>query len=176
MNEHLTTDVLIDYLHRALSPAEDAAVYTHLAECSTCAKAYEYEAALSEALRVHARDTERDFPSGIRTSVLDLIGRAPARPLTFGDALREWLRPMVAVPAAVAFALVLMLVSHFASQVEAPAIDAAYYLNDHAAMNGTMPFADATSAVPASLTSDEAVDNQSVAVLPAVAQMADNAP
>ena len=175
MNEHLTTETLIDYLHHALPPQADAAVYTHLAECPTCANAYEYEAGLSEALRINARATEREFPSGIRESVLGLIERAPARSVGFADALREWLRPAIAIPAAAAFVLVLLLVPHFAAQSGPPSIDAAYYLNDHAAMNGTMPFADATSAVPASLTTDEAVNNQSVAVLPSVL-MADYAP
>jgi anti-sigma factor (TIGR02949 family) len=169
MNEHLTTDTLIDYLHHGLPPQADAAVHRHLAACAQCKSAYDAEAALSEALRMHARDTDREFPSGVRARVLDEIARASAPSVTFMDALREWLRPAVAIPAAAVLAAAFLLAVPFNGQNQTPSIDAAYYINDHAEMNGTMPFADATAAVPASLTySNEAAENPSVAVLPAV--------
>lgn len=175
MNEHLNIEQLTDYLHHALDPESDAAAYAHISECTTCGAAYGREAALSEALRAQARAMERDLPVSVLTAVRSRIAVEASRSRAW-EAVRSWLRPAFVIPAVAIAAVVLFIgVPRFVASQQPATIQAAYYLQDHAEMNGTMPFADATSAVPASLTSNDAATDQSVAVMPAV-MTADDAP
>jgi hypothetical protein len=175
MNEHLNIEQLTDYLHHALDPESDAAAYTHISECVTCGAAYGREAALSEALRAQARATERDLPIGVLVTVRSRIVAEASRSRAW-ETVRSWLRPAFVIPAVAIAAVALYIgIPRFVANRQPTAIQAAYYLQDHAEMNGTMPFADATSAVPASLTGNDATTDESVAVMPAV-MTADDAP
>jgi anti-sigma factor RsiW len=165
MNQHLTQVHLIDYLHHALAPEDDAAVFAHLQGCAECQVLVREETALTEALQRQAAAEERDLPSGVEATIWARVDDLSA-PATFGDRLRAWLRPAVLVP----IAAVLVLALFFAPQVlrRAPqSIDAAYYLDDHAAVNGTIPFGDSSETIPASLTNASTpVDASAVAVDP----------
>jgi len=165
MNEHITTEELIDYLHHALAPEDDARVYAHIAACAPCSAVYEQETALSEALREHAQLQERDLPAGVSAAIWDAI--ALPQP-TFADRIRTWLQPMVLIPIAAVVLLALLLLPQLAHIIvptqtasiqsnHAPAIDAAYYLQDHVSTNRTVPFADTTAMVSSSLTTPIAV-------------------
>jgi anti-sigma factor RsiW len=167
MNEHLSIEQLTDFLHHALPPEDDAAVYAHINACIACRTLYEQEAALSEALRAHARASERELPAGVSAAIWDAIAM-PAP--TFADRLREFgaqfgalLRPVVLVPVAVVavFAVLLLpqvsrIVLPSATTASVQSIDASYYLQDHAAMNRTVPFADTAAVVSSPLTTSVA--------------------
>ena len=153
MNEHPNSEQLTDYLHRALAPEDDASVYAHLVGCADCAAAYEREARLGEALREHARSTERPFPEGVLASVRARVAAANSR--SIWESLRAFLRPALLVPVAAIAAVAFIVLPRFVMPQAPPRIAAGYYLEDHAEMNGTMPFADGTTAVPVSLESGD---------------------
>jgi anti-sigma factor RsiW len=151
MNEtHLTVEQLVDYLHGELPPQEDAAAHAHLAGCPDCSEARDAEASLSELLRAHARSEERELPAGVVARIWDAVDNARAPSLW--ARLFTAMRPAVALPAAVALALAL----YFARTLPhgTPKIDAAYYVENHAALTATTPFAQ-DSPLPVVLTSDE---------------------
>lgn len=164
---HISHEQLTDYLHRALAPEDDAQVYTHLENCADCRSTYQDEAALTEALRAHALTEERDLPSGVVAAVWSAI-EASQRRSTFGEILSAWLRPAILVPLAAVIVIALMVVPRFVPTSAPLTIDAAYYLQNHAALGSTMPFAD-TNVVPASLGSDDESQTTAVAVMPSMA-------
>lgn len=159
MNQtHLTVEQLVEYLHGELSPEQDAAVHAHLAECDFCSKAYDSEAALSGMLREHARAEEREMPAGLLARIHDAIEREHSTPAW--QRLAALLRPVVAVPAVAGLALVLYFgVTSLRGSLGTPKIDASYYVENHAALTATTPFAD-ESAVPVMLTSNETAADQ----------------
>lgn len=147
MMQHLTDEKLIDYLHEALSPQEDAAVYAHMETCPDCRKRYDAEVALSEMLRSHARRQEREMPPTLKAEIWN---RIRASEVSAENRLWNWFRPAFALPVAAAIALgVYFGVSHSGSNP--PLIEASYYLQDHAALNSTVPFNDRTSIDPADM-------------------------
>jgi predicted anti-sigma-YlaC factor YlaD len=159
MNEtHPTIEQLIDYQHGALGPSEDATIHAHLAHCQSCAEAHEAEASLTELLRAHARAEERELPASVAAGIRDSIERAPRTGAW--QALRAAFRPVVLVPAAVALAAVLYLGAHSWRVTPASTqIDAAYYVNSHAALTATAPFSE-DAPIPATLTSDTTTTDQ----------------
>ncbi|HEV7178633.1 MAG TPA: hypothetical protein VGN11_02080, partial [Candidatus Baltobacteraceae bacterium] len=114
------------------------------------------------ALRLHAKATERELPIGVVNSIWDAID-VPAQP-SFLERARSWMRPAISLPLAAAAALVLYfgVVAHQTpAQV---AIDAGYYLDDHAALTSTVPFGEG-NAVPVQLENDQSTNGaQTVAV------------
>jgi len=171
--QHLTTEQLIDYIHSALSPAEDASVYAHLETCDICRAEYETETAVGEVLRAQARAEERELPSTVKAAIWNEIRNAQP---TASDRLRAWFRPAFALPVAAAIAIA----AYFGNAAlhngqPATTIEAAYYLQDHDAMNGTVPFGDRTGANPEVLQNENAVfaDETAVTVEPVVATAID---
>jgi predicted anti-sigma-YlaC factor YlaD len=159
---HITDEQLIDYLHQALAPEDDAAVYAHLNTCGQCARAYEDEAALTEALRAHASAEERDLPSGVVASVWAAVEASRSR--SFLTRLTStWLRPAVLLPLAAVIVIALLILPRLGPSAPAQTIGVAYYLQDHAAMGSTMPFAE-TNVLPASLENDDQGQSTAVAV------------
>ena len=157
-HEHTTTEAIIDYLHRELSPEADAALLVHLESCAQCRAMYEEQARLSESLRSYARMTERDLPQGVVARIWDAVETQRAQP-SFGERIAAFFRPAIAVP----IATVLVVGAFFgytATHHNGPAttIDAAYYLRDHASLNGTMPFGEGS--VDPSLRGDESAGDQ----------------
>src|SRR5580704_999904 len=69
MNEHFTTDSLIDYIHGELPPAEDALAHAHLQSCGRCRAEFDRESALREALRLAARQQELELPSMLKAQI-----------------------------------------------------------------------------------------------------------
>lgn len=170
---HINQEQLVDYLHRGLAPEDDAMVHAHLDACAQCRLAYQDEASLSEALRANARNEIRELPSGVVASIWAAIAAARRRE-SLADRLLTWLRPAVLVPAMAVVVLALLLVPRFAQSPPSQTIDASYYLQDHAALGSTMPFADSDQ-VPEALENDDEGQTSVVAVMPAV-MMADVAP
>ncbi|MBV9270402.1 MAG: zf-HC2 domain-containing protein [Candidatus Eremiobacteraeota bacterium] len=170
--QHLTTGQLIDYVHSALSPAEDAFVYAHLETCQACRAEYEAETAVGEMLRAQARAEERELPSTVKAAIWNKI--RSAQPTT-AERLRAWFRPAFALPVAAALVIAAYFGSASLHRGIAPAIEAAYYLQDHDAMNGTVPFGDRTGANPAVLQNENSVfaDETAVTVQPVVATTID---
>ena len=170
MMQHLTHDQLIDYIHGALKPADDATVLGHLETCIPCADEYATEVRLSEMLREQAALEEREMPSMIKANVWQLIREAQP---SYGARLRAWLRPVYLVPAAAVIAVAAYFGPAYLSHREAPVlIDAAYYLQDHAAMNGSLPFGDRSEAAPAEFQANTVAANQPAAVAIPVAYTA----
>ena len=122
MNDHLTTDILIDFLHRALAPEDDALVHEHLGACAEC-----------------RRDYELEMPAAVVASVRQRI--RTARPSSL-ERLRAVLRPAIALPVAAA----LLVGGYFASPLSRPGsqptIDAMYYFETHAGQQVDNPFAE----------------------------------
>ncbi len=139
MNQHLTTDTLIDFLHGELASQDDARVHVHLAECQACRSAYELEALLGEKLRAAAAAEEREMPSLVAAAVWQRIREAQPGPFA---RLAAWLRPIVAFPVAAAILLGAFFASPLAHPSNAPKIDATYYLRAHAAQAGLSPLSD----------------------------------
>lgn len=151
--EHLTSDQLIDYIHRELSPEDDAAILVHIESCAHCRADYEAEAKFSDALRAHAKLTERELPAGVIHRIWSAIDE-PAAP-SLRERLAAFLRPAVALPVAAIVALAIYFgagANH--GNVAQQTIDAAYYLDDHAALTRTVPFGEG-NAVPSQLRNDQ---------------------
>lgn len=154
MKQHPTAEQLIDYLHRELQPSEDATMLAHLEECGQCRSLYESEARLSEVLRSHAHATERELPQGVVNSIWAAIEAQDVAP-SFWERLARALRPIIAIPvAAVAVAAAFVGFIVFHPNASATTIEAAYYLNDHAALTRSVPFSEGI-VVPTSLENDE---------------------
>lgn len=160
---HITDEQLIDYLHQALAPEEDAAVHAHLDTCGPCASSYQDEAALTEALRARASAEERDLPSGVVASVWAAVEASRSRSLLARLMTSTWLRPAVFLPLAAVIVMALLILPRLGPSAPAQTIDVAYYLQDHAAMGSTMPFAD-TNVLPASLENDNQGQTTTVAL------------
>jgi anti-sigma factor RsiW len=141
MNDHLSNDRLVDFVHGELSPADDALAHAHLAVCALCRENYELEALLSEALRSAAKAEEVDMPSLVAAAVWQRVRAATPGPLA---RLAGWLRPAVAVPLAAAVLLAGFIVSPLAHRA-GPTIDATYYFAAHAAQTGGTPLSERPS-------------------------------
>ncbi len=140
MTQHLSPDVLIDYIHGELTPEADAGVHEHLAQCAPCRDEYEAEAAVGEALRAAARAHELAFPSLVAAHVWEEV-RKP-RPAPFAG-LAMLLRPVVAVPLALAIAFgayYALPLGH--SAAPGRTIDATYYLEQHAGQEASDPLSE----------------------------------
>ncbi len=161
MMQHPTNDILLDYVHGELSPADDASVYTHIESCEPCRLEYEAEIALGEMLRAQAARDERDLPSSVKAEIWQRVRAGKAAIWTRG---LSWLRPAVAVPLAAAIAVAAYFGTTYLGPHGAPAIEASYYLQDHADMNSTVPFSDHTSANPVDLENAATVDTHQIAV------------
>ena len=143
MNDHLSTDLLVDFVHGELSPSDDAIAHAHLATCETCRDSYDLETTLSEALRSAAKADEREFPSLVSAAVWDRVRQA--RPGPFAR-LAALLRPAFAVPVAAA----LLVGGYFVSPLAHPAhptIDASYYLEAHAAQSSQTPLSERATSI-----------------------------
>lgn len=153
MNEtHPSLEQIVDYLRGELSPAEDAAVYAHIAGCRSCDDRRAEELAITEALRANARASERELPPGVVARIRDAAGRTRE---PFWEPVRTLLRPMVLVPAAVAVAAMLYAGFGGWQRATAPvAINSADYVTNYAAMAAGAPFGD--DAPPMVLTSNDA--------------------
>jgi len=147
--QHVSPEQLVDYLHGELPASEDAAVRAHLAACAECREAYDAEARLTELMRGHARAQERELPQGVVANIREAIA-ASQEP--WWSRFTASLRPL-AIGAAIAAGIV---VGTFASlrtwhsHAQASTIDAAYYLDDHAALAPTTPVGEGR-ALPAAL-------------------------
>lgn len=161
MMQHLTTDTLLDYVHGELPPAQDAAAYAHIEQCELCRAEYQAEISIGEMLRAQAARDERELPSIVKAEIWQRV--RSGKPAIWNRAL-GWMHPAVAVPIAAALALAAYFGTVSLGTHAAPAIEASYYLQDHAAMNSTIPFSDHTSANPADLENAAAVDTQQTAV------------
>ena len=129
---HLSSDQLTDFVHGELSPAGDALAHAHLAQCADCRAEYDAEIALGEALRSAARSDEREFPSVVKAVVWERIREMPPSPAA---RLSAWFRPLLAVPVAAALIVGAWFASPYAPHGSHPTVDAAYYLEAHAAQS-----------------------------------------
>ncbi|HEY8296630.1 MAG TPA: anti-sigma factor [Candidatus Baltobacteraceae bacterium] len=159
--QHATTDQLIDYIHGALAPEEDAFVHTHIDTCGACREEYASEVSLTELLRTHAAAEEREMPSTIKAAIWQQIRDAAPSP---AQRVIAWMRPAIALPIAAAIVLAAYFGLHTQPVSAAPMIDAAYLLQDHAAMNSTVPFGDRTGANPATLEGQSSASGDQTAV------------
>jgi predicted anti-sigma-YlaC factor YlaD len=161
MIQHPSNDILLDYVHGELAPAQDAAVYAHIEQCPACRSEYDAEIAISEMLRKQASADERELPSAVKAEIWERVrnGQPSLWSRTFG-----WMRPAVAIPVAAAIALAAYFGTTYIGPQGAPSIEASYYLQDHAAMNSTIPFNDRSSVNPVDLENAAAVDTQQTAV------------
>jgi len=171
MMQHLTNNELIDYLHNALPAQADAAVYAHLEQCASCREEYDAEAALTEFLRGYAAREEREMPATLKAEIWSRI--RGAQPTALQRLAALW-RPAMGVPVAAAIALAAYF--SMGHGTGAPAIDAAYYLQDHAALTSTVPFNERTNVHPAELEGATAASNQQQQTLASAASAADAIP
>ncbi|MBV8343464.1 MAG: zf-HC2 domain-containing protein [Candidatus Eremiobacteraeota bacterium] len=153
MNEtHPTPEQLVDYVHGELPAQQDAAVHAHLAGCLPCAQAHEAERSLTELLRAHARSAERELPYRVIAGIREAAAGAPG--LTGWERIRSAFRPLVLVPVAAALVVALYLGFGARHPATVTPINAAYYVDNHAALTATTPFSE-DAPVPAMLTSDD---------------------
>uniref|UniRef100_E6Q5F1 Zinc-finger domain-containing protein n=1 Tax=mine drainage metagenome TaxID=410659 RepID=E6Q5F1_9ZZZZ len=152
-DRHPTREELIDFQHRALEPAADAAVLTHIENCVPCAAIHDEEARLTELVRAHARSERFELPLGFAAATL---ARARERERShYLERFLSWWRPAVAVPAAVFFVLAAFLAPVVLPHLYRPTsqINALHDLRDHAALMATEPFEESSQA-PIVLASD----------------------
>ncbi|PZR58453.1 MAG: hypothetical protein DLM50_02930 [Candidatus Meridianibacter frigidus] len=165
--QHPTTERLIDYIHAALAPQDDAAVHMHLDECSECRQEHAVQIRLSEMLRADAAAHERELPPMLKAQIWNAVRSLEP---TAMDRVRAWLRPAYSVPVAAALIVAAFVapgyLHHNASG--APSIDAAYYLQDHAAMNGATPFGDHSGSAAAQFEETSNVDQTVLHAVPVV--------
>ena len=161
MTEHLKNQTLIDYMHAGLSPEEDARVYAHLEACTGCRSEYDSELAMTDMLRAFALADQRELPSSVKAEIWERIRSARPSALT---TLAGWFRPAIAIPAAAVLAAGIYFGTSYLSPRGPAAIDAAYYLQDHAALNSTVPFSDHVNASADGLESNAPKTPNTVAV------------
>jgi anti-sigma factor (TIGR02949 family) len=154
MNQtHPTIEQLIDYAHGEVSPHEDASIHAHLAACPQCARDYDAENQVTELLRSRAREQERELPPGLITAIYANAHARPAATSWFAR-LTAAVHPAAAVPVAAIVALAIYFASTgWHANARSSALDAAYYMENHAALATTMPFEEG-DAVPTMFTSD----------------------
>lgn len=143
MNEHLSTDFLVDYVHGELAPTDDAFAHAHLASCAVCRSDYDAEISLSEVLRGAAASEEREMPSSIKAVIWEQIRAAKPGPLAV---LATWLRPAIAVPVAALLVIGGFFASPLAHRPNTPTIAAAYYFQTHANQASRTPLSERASA------------------------------
>jgi anti-sigma factor RsiW len=137
MNQHLNADLLVDFVRGELAPEDDALAHAHLQTCSECRAEYDLEVALTDALRAAARAEEVEMPSAIKAAIWEQIRAAQPGPLA---RLAAFWRPALALPLAAALLLGGWFASPFAPHsAGSPTIDAAYYLEAHAAQTAQTP-------------------------------------
>jgi len=132
MNDHLSPERLIDFLHGELAPAEDALTHAHLQACAACRAEHDAEASLTTFLRSAAAAGELEMPSLVKAAVWQRIREAQPGPFA---RLASWLRPAIAVPAAALLIVGAYFASPLAHPAAAPTIDANYYFEMHAAQS-----------------------------------------
>lgn len=152
MMHHLNSDTLIDYLHRELSPAEDARVLSHLESCELCAGELQIEATLTERLRSAARVAEVELPLGMQSAIMARIAAIRANPW---ERFASWLRPIVVVPVAAALAAGAFFLSPLQQQAPArAALPVSYYLQQYAVHAQQNPLADHGTIIMSSFDDD----------------------
>jgi len=156
MKSHPSPEQLIDYSHGELAPGEDAAVLLHLEGCVPCRARYDEEASLSEALRNFAHASECELPAGVRASIFSAVDPSRVQP-GWTARLAAWLRPAVAIPVAAAVLIAAFAGYDSATHRSRTMIDAAYYLDDHAALTSAVPFNEG-NIVPTALFTTENAD------------------
>jgi predicted anti-sigma-YlaC factor YlaD len=134
MNEHLSPDLLVDFLHGELAPEDDALAHAHLSTCADCRRAYDLEASLAEAIRSAAKADEREMPSLISAFVWEQVRQAKPGPFA---RVAGWLRPAIALPVAAAIVLGGWFASPYAHPGNKPSVNVMYYLQTHAAQAGS---------------------------------------
>lgn len=153
-NEHPTLEELTDYVHGELPPQRDAAVHAHIAECEACAEAHDTEVRLGEVLREHARAEERELPLGFGQRIRDaaIASERPATP--WWEAFARALRPAIAIPvvATVVLAVYFVVAASHQGTAQMATIDAATYIDNHAALATDMPFSESLT-MPAAFAS-----------------------
>jgi anti-sigma factor RsiW len=159
-HDHPTLEQLTDYVHGELPEQQDATVHAHLASCTACAEAHETEARLGEVLREHARAQERELPPGFAQRIVSAAVAAQAQHAPWWESFARVLRPAIAIPAVAGIALAAYLAIGGSHQgtVNAATIDAAAYLDNHAALATDMPFAEGAM-LPTAFASSSSQDS-----------------
>ena len=148
MTQHYERESLIDYLHGALTPQADAAVFAHLEACGACNALYDEEASLGELLRSAARSEELELPSLVKARVWDAVRHETP---SWAQRLRTSWGPRIAVPVAAALAIAAYLGPNLRQQQPA-GVSASYFLDEHSAQAQQNPFGPGAS--PAVYTSE----------------------
>jgi anti-sigma factor RsiW len=140
MGRHPTTEQLIDYIHGALTPADDAAVHAHLSTCSHCRREYQAETQLSELLRAEAAARTRELPASVRAGIWAAVRRPEPAPWSWLGAV---LRPAFAIPAIAVLVIATYAVTPLGHpRPTGPTVDVSYYLEQHAAQALQVPLSD----------------------------------
>lgn len=161
MTEHLNNQTLIDYMHAGLAPEQDARVYAHIEACPDCRGEYDAELAMTDMLRAYAVADERELPSSVKAEIWDRIRSAHPSPLS---GLAAWFRPAIALPVAAVLAAGIYFGTAYLTPHAPVSIDAGYYLQDHAALDSTVPFSDRTTTDASDLESSTSRTPNAVAV------------
>jgi hypothetical protein len=161
--QHLTSDILIDYLHHELAPADDARVLAHLESCASCARELNVEATFTDRLRAVARAQELDLPLGFQSAIMARI--ASEKPGVWQSLGRLW-RPVVIVPFAAAVAAGAFFLAPVLAPPSSPsaALPVSYYLQEHDVRAQENPLGDRSAVILSSLNTE----NDGVPVMQAV--------
>jgi hypothetical protein len=173
MNYHPTEEQLIDYLHGELAPGADAEILLHLEGCAQCRDDYDAQARVSELVHDYAAATQCDLPLSLIDSIWTTVdSEAPS----WTTRLAALLRPAVLVPLAAMLVLAAFLgYGPNWHRGETTIIDAAYYLDDHAALTSTVPFGDGP-VVPSSLFTGQSASDQQWLASSGASDVADDGP
>ena len=138
--QHLSPDILIDYMHHELPPSEDAKVLAHLEACAVCVRELDIEASITERLRASARAEALELPLGMRSAIVARIASLTPSPWERVSAV---FRPVVLLPvAAVLTAVAIFLGPNLQPQPPNAALPVSYYLQQYAVHSQQNPLAD----------------------------------
>ncbi|HLJ82838.1 MAG TPA: zf-HC2 domain-containing protein [Candidatus Eremiobacteraceae bacterium] len=142
MNCSACQPLLVDYVHHELDAATDAAVYSHIKTCASCASQYQHEVQLGETLRRAFAD-ELDMPTSVLAGVrLAMHGQATESP-SFAERIRALLRPRLAIPLAAVIAVLTVGVVRVGQYAQPqPSFSTGYYLREHVAQTMGSPVSD----------------------------------
>jgi anti-sigma factor RsiW len=141
MTPHLAPDLLGDYLRGELAPAEDALALAHLYACPACRLDLERETALTDYLRAAAAQETFELPAEVKAAVRQKLRVARSGPF---PSLLAALRPAFALPIAAAILIGTLTFPSVMRTIQParPTIDAAFYLNAHAAQQAAEPLSE----------------------------------
>lgn len=134
-------NLIVDYAHGELEPAQDASMFEHLQSCVDCRAHWQAELALRDAIR-QAYSEEREMPMSVVAGVRQAMHgqRAPS----FLESVLTVLRPVYVAPVAAVLLIVGVALRYGALHQTPPELSSTYFVRQHIAQTLGSPSSERT--------------------------------